>query len=664
MQGRFSTPTVAAVVAALALTGPVIGASVAPPAGATTSGIKVTSGLARTAQAARHVEAAASAVALAPSVNPAIVGETVTYRAKLGSSGARPVTLQMRAASGWVVVAKGKTSAKGEVKLSHRASGKAGQVSYRVVAPRAVVGGRVLNAVTTGVRSVAVVAQSARMELPVNAPIGSTARVTVQSVPARPGRAVRLEELSFGDWLPVATALQDRGGRATFAVKRRAGHPSLRAVVLASGGAASRTSSQLRWPPAGAIAGIDVALPDSMVYGGNWAEADDATFTQDSAGNFVVMAPREDDHLWIDTFDPRTYQRVGSPRRVSLAGWSEWGGLYSAPDGHFYMLLGNMNESEKDDVDVVAVRRYDAAWNLVGTAFLKGGEGQLFKGIYEPFAASAPSMLLVGERLVVHMGRTMYRGSDGLRHQSNFTFEVDVPSMTTKTFESIVGEWKTPYVSHSFQQLSVMHGSDLVFVDHGDAYPRAIAMHVIAGYPTGHEAKEYELLKLNGGVGDNWTGATVTGLVSGSSGVLVVGTSVPQPADGSVSNGPSNVFAITADPKTGATQTRWLTSFAAGSKESLGDPRLVTLGPDRYVLLFDVLRGDVHRTEYRLVNSSGTVLGSATFPGVFFSAGAVPAVVGSRLLWVGGAADQNADASAFLFGLDVSAPKSPKLLAG
>ena len=43
-----------------------------------------------------------------------------------------------------------------------------------------------------------------------------------------------------------------------------------------------------------------------------------------------------------------------------------------------------------------------------------------FKGVWEPFGASAAHMALVGNRLVVHLGRGMY-GNGGARHQSNFT---------------------------------------------------------------------------------------------------------------------------------------------------------------------------------------------------------------------------------------------------
>ncbi len=42
--------------------------------------------------------------------------------------------------------------------------------------------------------------------------------------------------------------------------------------------------------------------------------------------------------------------------------------------------------------------------------------------------------------------------------------------------EQIVGISQTAYVSHSFNQFILTDGSDLLVVDHGDAYPRSVAL--------------------------------------------------------------------------------------------------------------------------------------------------------------------------------------------
>jgi len=275
-----------------------------------------------------------------------------------------------------------------------------------------------------------------------------------------------------------------------------------------------KTSSYAEWPSAG---------PD---FFGMFADPDPLGYYTDSAGSLAIVSHDPSaGTLAIDTLDPSTLQRVGDTRSISLAGWPDWGGFYAGPDGCFYVLVGQENPNEDDTLNVVAVRRYDRNWNLVGTAYVQGGATHGFKGIFSPFAASAPHMVLVGNRLVVHMGRLIY-AIEGVHHQVNLTFEVDVDTMTATTFQQL-GGWADS--SHSFQQLVAMNGSNLVMIDHGDGYPRAIQMGVMADYPTQLLVTTYNLFEFNGAVGDNFTGATVTGLVSGPSGIVVVGNSIRQP---------------------------------------------------------------------------------------------------------------------------------------
>lgn len=613
---------------------------------------------------AHRTAAARAVVAPRPSVSPAIVGERVVYSARLATARVRPVVLQVRRTRGWITVAKGSTTARGDVRLAHAALTRPGKAQYRFHAP-AVTKGRKLPAVTTGVTTLTVANQSARITLPASIAVGGKGSVTAQMTPVRSGRPVVLQRYTDeGEWATVAKATQDRRGRAALPVTRIRGD-RLRVLSAAANGAPAAASSEVSWPPAGAVARVDVARPvrANLYNSVNWAAPDDLTYATDRSGAFLVMGRTpEGKTLRIDRFDGTTLRALGAPTMISLAGWSEWGGLYAAPDGHVYVLVGNLNEAENDAVDVIAVRKYDPNWKLVGTATVKGGEAQLFKGIWSPFWASAAHMALVGDRLVVHMGRGMY-GNGGVRHQSNFTFEVDVATMTTRTFDDLNGtKWDSPYVSHSFQTLVTTHGSDLVFVDHGDAYPRAIRMNVIRGYPQQRKPVETDLMTFNGAIGDNATGASVTGLVSGPSGVVVVGNSVRhEPGAAFNPTGKRNVFTIAADPKTGAHQRRWLTSIAPAGSDDVGHPRVVTLAPDRFAVLFTVKGTKSSRLEYRLLDSTGAVLAQRRFAGVDMPAGAEPIAHGGRILWVGADPDSFDDDDNYLFALDTRDPMTPTL---
>jgi len=575
--------------------------------------------------------------------------------------------------------------------------------------------------------------------------------VTVTAKPVRAGRAVVMQEQDAeGDWVDVASGVQDASGTAALTLTRRAGEQwRLRAVVQAAGGAPQCATAALTWPivtltitpsvvggasghgsispdapqsvdygatptftftpetgyhvqevkvdgsavtltdanaytfpavtadhtisveyalPAGAVMELGtVAWTRTSSYdGGNWAQPDLLDYYTDGAGNLAIVShDSAAGTLAIDTYDPSTLQRVGEARTISLAGWPDWGGFYAGPDGCFYVLVGQENPNEDDALNVVAVRRYDSNWNLVGTAYVLGGATQGgIKGIYSPFAYGAAHMVLVGDRLVVHMARLIYVIA-GLHHQVNLTFEVDVDSMTATTFDQLGG---CAYCSHSFQQLVVMNDGNLVLIDHGDGYPRGVQMGVMANYPAQRRVSTYDLFPFNGATGDNFTGATVTGLVSGPSGIVVVGTSIQQP---NAPNGPlgsgdekRNVYAIWADPASGAHTVHWLTDFAPQGAENALEPRVVQVGVDRYAVLFSVQNESGYRTEYRLIDSAGTVLASGFFPGMFFCSVSQPILIGGKLYWAGTEPNDpnswNSSPPSYLFRLDVKLfPPSP-----
>jgi hypothetical protein len=275
-------------------------------------------------------------------------------------------------------------------------------------------------------------------------------------------------------------------------------------------------------------------------------------------------------------------------------------------------------------------------------------------------------MVLVGNRLVVHMARLMY-AIDNVHHQGNLTFEVNVDTMTATTFEDLGG---FSYSSHSFQQFVAMNGTNLVMIDHGDAYPRAIQMGTMAGYPTQRDVATYDLFAFNGEPGNNFTGATVTGLVSGPSGVEVVGNSIAHPNAPNGTLGPEdehrNVYAIRADPATGSHEVRWLTNFAPSGENDALEPRIVELGVDTYAVMFTVLdNSGGYRMEYRLIDSAGTVKASASFSGAFFCAVSDSIVIDGAVYWVGiePTSDSSpAETDLYLFGMDVSDPTMPSLL--
>uniref|UniRef100_UPI001E584EBA cadherin-like beta sandwich domain-containing protein n=1 Tax=Nocardioides sp. R-C-SC26 TaxID=2870414 RepID=UPI001E584EBA len=406
----------------------------------------------------------------------------------------------------------------------------------------------------------------------------------------------------------------------------------------------------------------------AAVYGANnWASPDAVELFTAAEGR-VGVATVDNGALVVDRYDAETWTKVGSRTQIAFGDWNLYGGFLAADDGTFYLLLGRSNRQENDARDVIAVRRYSASWQLLGTAYVAGGVNQGVKGVVQPFDASSADMMVVGSRLVVHMGRLMYKTGDKVNHQANLTFEVDTATMRATPFEKL-GD--APYTSHSFQQLITTVGNDLVMLDHGDAFPRAIRLNVMRGYLTGaRDFRAYDVLEFPGDL-VNYTGTTVTGLASGPSRILTVGNSVPHGkaidgVRGSDAELSRNVYAISTDPATGASAFRWITTLAPRGQQSAGEPRLVQLEADRFALIFGTRRGNgpvMQTLEYRLIDSAGAVLASRSWRQSFAGPSADPLLVGGRLLWAGFPAQAGGmPASPSIFGLDLTDPTNPQRL--
>lgn len=607
---------------------------------------------------------------------PAIHGELLAFSGRISPGVRRSLTLQRYWSGSWSTIRHlGLTTSTGSFRFYVVADASS---TYRVRAPRTLWRGRTLAAAVTRSRLVQVVGQTVTLQAPAKVSPGELITVKVVVTPVRAGRAVVVQERDAqGGWADVSSAREDATGTAYVTLTRKdSGSWQLRAVVSAANGAPACTSETASWPRAGALVEVGaVNWTRTGSYGywgsiytpGNWAVPDDVGYYADESGNLAIVSHDPSaGTLAIDKYDRMTLRHVGAKTSVSLTGWPDWGGFYAGPDGCFYVLVGRDNHAENDTLDVVAVRRYDSDWHLIGAAYVQGGASQGHKGIYSPFDAGAPQMVLVGNRLVVHMSRLLYAEPDGRHHQVNFTFEVDVDVMTTTPF-GLLGGYS--YCSHSFRQLVAMNSGSLVTIDHGDAYPRAIRMGVMAHYPAQRQVRTYDLFAFNGAIGDNFTGATVTGLVSGPSGVVVIGNSIQHPnaPNGTLGSADErrNVYAIWADPATGTHVLRWLTDFPPLGADNALEPRAVQVGPDKYAILFSVLNGAGYRMEYRLIDSAGTVLGSASFPGAFFCAASNPILLGDKLHWLGIEPDSwPGPVPAHLYGMDVSDPMRPSLLVG
>lgn len=417
--------------------------------------------------------------------------------------------------------------------------------------------------------------------------------------------------------------------------------------------------------PYGSVAQIGSGQIGAESYYNNWSWPDDVNVLDHGDGTLSFITHQAEQFI-VTRRVAETGAIVNGPHTISMPGWTRWGTAILGTDGYYYVLVGQYNWTEDPDLDVMALRRYDANWQLSAMSLIKGGVSQGVVGIRTPFDAGRADMVQVGNRMVIHMARLMFRSpSDGLNHQGNMTIEVDLDTMTATPFGDLGG---MSYSSHSFSQWVAMSGSDLIMVDHGDAYPRAVQIGVMADYPNQRNVSTHLAFSFNGVTGDNFTGATVTGLAPSATGALVVGNSISHP---DAPNGPlgarsesRNAYVVAFDKTTGASQVRWLSSYPATGSMTASEPRIVQVSADRYVVLFRVWHDknrykDFH-TEYRVVDAQGNVLVAHSLGAVEFSAAAQPRLVGGKIYWV---ANQYPDASTlYLFGVDVTNLADPRLL--
>lgn len=123
-----------------------------------------------------------------------------------------------------------------------------------------------------------------------------------------------------------------------------------------------------------------------------------------------------------------------------------------------------------------------------------------------PFRSGSCDMVLSSDNLYVNTCKQAPNG-----HQGSHRFIIHSATMEKK--------FDFPWcVSHSFNQLMLKSGNRIVFVDHGDGYPRGIQLESLLE-PEEYPIDLYRNLKFEslvpmtfkGRSGENATGVTVTG---------------------------------------------------------------------------------------------------------------------------------------------------------
>ncbi|MBM6723349.1 S-layer homology domain-containing protein [Pseudoflavonifractor phocaeensis] len=344
-------------------------------------------------------------------------------------------------------------------------------------------------------------------------------------------------------------------------------------------------------------------------YNGNWAVPVNSYLYQDgenlvrvehdrgwnminsNTGEVTVMRPEQ---LIVQTYSPQFRLLDSCIMELELP---LWGGFF-AGETYNFCVFGQENPSESDSTEVIRVVKYDKQWNRLGQASLYGAN------TYIPFEAGSLRMDEYGGYLYIHTSHEMYAGSDGLHHQANLTFSVRESDMEiTDSFFGVANS-SAGYVSHSFNQfILVDQSANIVTLNHGDAYPRgAVLMRYSAkagsdkfitanGSYWNAVSEEVLLRDWSGSIGDNTTGAQITGLAETSTGYLVAFSDTGKGSATTIGKDVSNIYlAYTAKDNftESGTTVRSLTDFTASSSQFGSQPRLVPTGLDGGYILWDV----------------------------------------------------------------------------
>lgn len=312
-----------------------------------------------------------------------------------------------------------------------------------------------------------------------------------------------------------------------------------------------------------------------------WASTVDS-YLVDNGDGTVTRVEYAGNKITVETYDgqKKLTDQKSIPMDLPL-----FGGFYAGEDYNFF-VFGQANSGEDDSKEVIRVVRYSKDWVKEDSASLHGAN------TVNPFDAGSLRMVEYGGMLYVRTSHTMYKSEDGLNHQSNLTFSVDIERMeVTDEFSGIMNVG-IGYVSHSFNQFITTDGSVLLAADHGDAYPRAVVLikysEAAGGETFTGGCEHVEVLPIKGAVGANDTGVSLGALTVSDTSYLVAGNTVAQNGSYSAS-GVRNIFVTSTDKdgfSSGGTKFHQITNYSQSDNASVSNPHLVKLTGDSFLLLF------------------------------------------------------------------------------
>lgn len=250
-----------------------------------------------------------------------------------------------------------------------------------------------------------------------------------------------------------------------------------------------------------------------------------------------------------------------------------WGGYYCGSDYNFIVCGQRRDNNVDNGGEVYRIIKYDKNFNKIDACSLNSNETYTIT----PFNSGEVSIDENENDLIIYTSRLRLDG-----HQSNIKIILDKNNMTLKDKRGILS-FPDVHVSHSFRQIVKYDNENPVFVDLCDAYPER-SIYLQSSYVN------ISMLDIEGEVGDNVTGADLTGIGISDSTYIVTGTYL--------FNGVNNVFISYVDKNKTEGEGQWLTFNNIYNSDVSYSPRIVKVSDNRFVVMW----GNANSVSYIIID--------------------------------------------------------------
>ena len=317
-----------------------------------------------------------------------------------------------------------------------------------------------------------------------------------------------------------------------------------------------------------------------------------------------------------------------------------FGGFF-ADSNNYYILSGQKNHNEQAEIEAFRITKYDKNFKKTDSV------GLFDCNTVIPFDAGSARFAKSGKYLIIRTTHQMYKSGDGKNHQANVTIQLDTENMSIEVSKTDVSNTGLGYVSHSFNQFVRIENDKLLAVDHGDAYPRSIALFLYhsplsTGDFLSQGCEMREFITFPGDIGDNYTGASLGGFEYSNSSYIVAYNSVAQ--DSNFKNNTSrDIYVGVIDKSNKSLKTNKITT--ANANENFSTPHLVKINDNEFLLLWSKDKS----MSYVKLDGKGNIKGQIITKENVSLSDCKPIVFGGRIIWY-----EYTDAVCKFYSIDIS----------